>query len=65
MKPLVLDDDFAKEETFRLQDSGDWQYPFNIVMNDGFGKVDLAFTKAEAEAMRDWLAASLAPLENK
>lgn len=65
MKPLILYDDFTEEETFRIQDSGDWEYPYSIRMNDGFGKVDLAFTKADAEAMRDWLISALSPLENK
>lgn len=65
MKPFVMNDDFTEEESFRLQDSGDWEYPYSIRMNDGLGKSDLSFTKAEAEAMRDWLVASLAPLENK
>jgi hypothetical protein len=65
MKALIINDDFAAVETLRFQESGDWEYPYNIVMNDGFGKSDVSFTKAEAEAMRDWLVAVLSPLENK
>lgn len=48
-----------------LQPSGDWEYPFNIMVNDGFGKSDISFTRAEAEAMRNWLIEALQPLENK
>ena len=63
MKPL----EFVSYEIveLKLQESGDWEYPFNIMVNDGFGKSDISFTRAEAEAMRAWLNEALQPLENK
>lgn len=63
MKPL----EFVSYEIveLKLQESGDWEYPFNIMVNDGFGKSDISFTRAEAEAMRTWLNEALQPLENK
>ena len=63
MKPFqMMSFDITELE---LSESGDWEYPFNIWVNDGFGKSEIAFTKAEAEAMRDWLNEALSPLENK
>lgn len=63
MKPFQLKSfDIVELE---ISESGDWEYPYNIWMNDGFGKCDISFTKAEAEAMRNWLNAALQPLENK
>ena len=65
MKPFVMKDDFMEVDSLRIQDSGDWEYPFNIAVNDGFGVADISFTRAEAEAMRNWLNEALLPLENK
>lgn len=64
MKKLEIYDDAAVEVAFELSESGDFEYPYNIKLNDGLGETEVAFTKAELLAIRDWIVAATSPLEN-
>lgn len=65
MKPLIINDDFGVDLAIKIESVPDIEYPYNIYMNDGTAESSLSLTKADAEAMRDWLVEVLAPLENK
>ena len=67
MKPLIFKDEWDNEIiNLSIKESGDFEYPFEIEMNDGLGKSSLCFSNKEAEAIASWLQEALPPnMENK
>lgn len=67
MNPLIFKDEWDNEIiNLSIRESGDFEYPFEIEMNDGLGKSNLSFSIKEADAIVKWLTEALHPnMENK